>query len=133
MYVHTKSCVYKVRTGTEKHCTDCLIFLISNKKVIEDTVRAIWHLIFTRIDNKLKEGCSNISKALSRNSYILIAIFNRNWSVHVISLFKNKFLHALQWLSTVEPLLWGHPLCIRKVAFQEGWPLVRGRNQCIYI
>ena len=34
---------------------------------------------------------------------------------------------------TVEPLLWGHPFCIRKVAFQEGWPLVRGRNQYIYV
>ena len=33
----------------------------------------------------------------------------------------------------VKPLLWGHPFCIRKVAFQEGWPLVRGRNQYIYI
>ena len=30
---------------------------------------------------------------------------------------------------TVEPLLRGHPFCIRKVAFQEGWPLIRGRNQ----
>ena len=35
--------------------------------------------------------------------------------------------------STVEPLLWGHPFCIRKVAFQEGWPLVRGRNQYVYV
>ena len=34
---------------------------------------------------------------------------------------------------TVEPLLWGHPFCIRKVAFQEGWPLVRDRNQFIYV
>ena len=25
------------------------------------------------------------------------------------------------------------PLCIRKVAFQEGWPLVVGRNQYIYV
>ena len=33
----------------------------------------------------------------------------------------------------VEPILWGHPFCIRKVAFQEGWPLVRGRNQYIYV
>ena len=34
---------------------------------------------------------------------------------------------------TVEPLLWDHPFYTRKVAFQEGWPLVRGRNQYIYI
>ena len=34
---------------------------------------------------------------------------------------------------TVEPLLWGHPFCARNVAFQEGWPLVRGRNQYIYV
>ena len=36
-------------------------------------------------------------------------------------------------MNTVEPLLWGHPFCIRKVAFQEGRPLVRGRNQYIYV
>ena len=34
---------------------------------------------------------------------------------------------------TVEPLLLGQPFCSRKVAFQEGWPLVRGRNQYIYV
>ena len=34
---------------------------------------------------------------------------------------------------TVERLLWGHPFFTRKVAFQEGWPLARGRNQYIYI
>ena len=34
---------------------------------------------------------------------------------------------------TVEPLLWGHPFCIRKKAFQEGWPLIRGRNRYIYV
>ena len=33
----------------------------------------------------------------------------------------------------MEPLLWGQPFCIRKVAFQEGWPLVRGQNYCIYV
>ena len=36
-------------------------------------------------------------------------------------------------LITVEPLLWGHPFCTRKVAFQEGWPLVRGNNQYNYV
>ena len=25
------------------------------------------------------------------------------------------------------------PLCTKKVACQEGWPLVRGRNQFIYV
>ena len=32
---------------------------------------------------------------------------------------------------TVEPLLWGHLFFTRKVAFQEGRPLVRGSNQYI--
>ena len=27
----------------------------------------------------------------------------------------------------------GHAFCIKKVAFQEGWTLVRGRNQNIYV
>ena len=35
--------------------------------------------------------------------------------------------------TTMEPLLWGHPFCIRKVAFQKGWPLIRGGNQYIYV
>ena len=74
--MYTKSCVYKMTTCTEKRRTECLtfLFLISYKKVIEDTVRASWHLISTRIDHKLNQGCSNISKALSWNNYILIAI-----------------------------------------------------------
>ena len=25
----------------------------------------------------------------------------------------------------MKPFLWGHPFCTRKVAFQQGWPLVR--------
>ena len=33
-----KTCVHKVTAGTENHCTECLIFPISNKKVIEDKV-----------------------------------------------------------------------------------------------
>ena len=36
-------------------------------------------------------------------------------------------------MRTVEPLLWGPLFCIRKVALQEGWPLVRGKNQYIYV
>ena len=40
-----------------------------------------------------------------------------------------------QWWnsSTVEPLLRGHPFFTRKVAFQEGWPLVWDKNQYIYV
>ena len=35
--------------------------------------------------------------------------------------------------ANVEPLLWGHPFCIRNVAFQVGWLLIRGRNQYIFL
>ena len=44
-------------------------------------------------------------------------------------------VYVVVWVHeyTVEPLLWGHPFCIIKGAFQEGWPLVRGKNQCIYV
>ena len=34
---------------------------------------------------------------------------------------------------TVEPLFWGHHFYTRKVAFQEEWPHVRGRNKYIYV
>ena len=30
---------------------------------------------------------------------------------------------------TVLPLLRGHPFCRAKVASQEGWPLVRGKDE----
>ena len=33
-----KPCVHKVTAGTKNHRTECLIFPISNKKVIEDKV-----------------------------------------------------------------------------------------------
>ena len=33
----------------------------------------------------------------------------------------------------MEPFLWAHPYWIRSVAFQEGFPLVRGRNRYIYV
>ena len=37
--MHAKSCIYRLTTGTEKHHTKYLIFLIfSNKNIIEDTV-----------------------------------------------------------------------------------------------
>ena len=36
-------------------------------------------------------------------------------------------------MRTVETLLLGHPFCIRKMALQEGCPLVRGKNQYIYV
>ena len=35
--------------------------------------------------------------------------------------------------STVKPIFSGHLIYIRKVAFQEGLPLVRGRNQYTYV
>ena len=34
---------------------------------------------------------------------------------------------------TVEPLLWGHPFCTRKVAYQKGRPLKRDINQYFYV
>ena len=38
MYMQKKTCVHKVTAGTKNHRTECLIFPISNKKVIEDKV-----------------------------------------------------------------------------------------------
>ena len=38
-------------------------------------------------------------------------------------------LQMFHYLNTVEPLLRGHPFCTRKVAFQKGWPLGKGRIQ----
>ena len=62
--MHAKSCIYKLTTGTEKHHTKYLIFLIfSNKNIIEDAVFLSCYFIFTGIDNKLKLGCSNILEA----------------------------------------------------------------------
>ena len=55
--------------------------------------------------------------------YLIIPDFSKNASHWTITKHSN----------TVEPLLWGHPFCIRKVAFLEGWPLIRGKNQYIYI
>ena len=51
------------------------------------------------------------------------------------SIISGKLIHPYftNHPSTVEPLLSGHPVFTRKVAFQEGWPLVRGRNQYIYV
>ena len=69
-----KTCFHKVTAGTDNHRTECLIFPISNKKVIEDKVCRSWYLIFTRIDNKLKVGCSNNSEALFWTNYNPIAI-----------------------------------------------------------
>ena len=68
--------LHKVTAGTDNHRTECLIFPISNKKVIEDKVCRSWYLIFTRIDNKLKVGCSNNSEALSWTNYNPIAILD---------------------------------------------------------
>ena len=68
-----KTRVHKVTTGTENHRTECLIFPISNKNVIEDKICRSWYLIFTRID-KLKVGCSNNSEALSWTNYNPVAI-----------------------------------------------------------
>ena len=45
----------------------------------------------------------------------------------------NWLTMSMLFIGTVEPLLWGHPFCTIKVAFQEGWPLVRGKNQDIYV
>ena len=56
-------------------------------------------------------GINNFSKSVSFSCNDLIL----NW--------------LLSELNTVEPVLWGHPFCIRKMAFQEGWFLVRCRNQ----
>ena len=71
MYMQKKTCVYNVTARTENHRTECLTFSISNKKVIEDSLP-----IFTRIDNKLKVGCSNISEAPSWTNYVPIAILD---------------------------------------------------------
>ena len=35
--------------------------------------------------------------------------------------------------NTVATFLQGHPFYTRNVAFLEGWPLVRGRSQYIYV
>ena len=32
-------------------------------------------------------------------------------------------------MCTVLPLLRGHPFCRAKMASQEGWPLVRGKDE----
>ena len=64
-------------------------------------------------------------------STISVKVFRKE----VISFWCNDL--NLNWLlpelNTMEPLLWGHPFCIRKMAFQEGWFLVRCRNQYIYV
>ena len=47
---------------------------------------------------------------------------------------KNVFSYCVEKnVYTVKPLLCGHHFYTTKVAFQEGWPLVRGRNQYIYV
>ena len=62
-----------------------------------------------------------------------------DYTISINSCFERGWLSFMLWprylckLNTVEPLLWGHPFCIRKVAFQEGWPLVRGKNRYIYV
>ena len=38
MYMQKKTCFHKVTAGTDNHRNECLIFPISNKKVIEDKV-----------------------------------------------------------------------------------------------
>ena len=55
------------------------------------------------------------------------------WESNCLIVLFNIKITSLNYWTTVEPLLWGHPFCIRKVAIQEGWPLIRGRNQNIYV
>ena len=41
---------------------------------------------------------------------------------------KQGFAGKTEIESIVEPLLWGHPFCVRNVTSQEGWPLVQGKK-----
>ena len=67
----------------------------------------------------------------------VLSLFEKyNYTVQICKKYINSsvvLVRILSFMYTVEPLLWGHPFCKRKVAFQEGWPLIRGRNQYIYV
>ena len=65
-------------------------------------------------------------------------IFNKMRERLILHLFimmqcKSCLEFTIMFKYTMEPLLWGHPFFTRKLAFREGWPLIRGKNQYIYV